>query len=100
MNIKIDDIGINSRQVIYNDRRFGDSSIKTESKYEISLSVKELFFLFEIEYDTYVNECEDDDNAFNEIDIPMLREAGYPSLQEALNKNEEIFISLMKEYIY
>ena len=100
MIIKIDGREIESKRMIYNDQSFGTPTDRNESKYEVALSISSFMELFESEYDNYVNECKEDDEANGEIDIPMLNEAGYPLLLNTLSENAELLIYLIKEYMY
>ena len=99
MNIYVESKAIASNQVIYNDQSFGKSSGLPEVGYEISLSVEELLELFSKEFDGYVLECKADDEKYDDVDIPELKEANYPNLKNAIKNNSDLVSFLMKEYI-
>ncbi|CCN70244.1 hypothetical protein [Vibrio nigripulchritudo] len=100
MIIKVDEREIESKRIIYNDQSFGNPTERAECEYEIVLSKSDFIELFESEYDNYVNECKEDDEANGEVDIPILNKAGYPLLLKTLSENAELFIYLIEEYMY
>jgi hypothetical protein len=100
MNIYVESKAIATNQVIYNDQGFGKPSGLSEVKYEICLSVEVLLERFSKEFDNYVLECKVDDEKYNNVDIPELKEANYPNLENALKSNSGLVSFLVKEYMY
>lgn len=100
MKIDVVNQSIATSQVIYNDQGFAKPSGLPEVMYEISLSIEELQECFGQEFDDYVLECKADDEKYDDVDIPELKEVNYPKLKEALQNHPDLVVMLIKEYLY
>jgi hypothetical protein len=96
----VDGLEFPNSNIIYNDQGFGRDPGLPVQEFSVNIPIIEFLENFTPKFNEFIRECEQDDSNQQVSDIPEVKEAGYPVLNEAVEKYPKLVSDLICDYLY